>query len=76
MVVKNYAALKADGTTWPEGATDDANRKTQRNVIIGEQWTKAEDDDPSRYISFGLTWRIGKMELEQKARQGATDLKN
>ena len=54
MVVKNYAALKADGTTWPEGATDDANRKTQRNVIIGEQWTKAEDDDPSRYISFGV----------------------
>ena len=26
MEVKNYAALKADGTTWPEGATDDANR--------------------------------------------------
>ena len=54
MVVKNYAALKADGTTWPEGATDDANRKTQRNVIIGEQWTKAEDDDPGRYIGFGV----------------------
>ena len=54
MVVKNYAPLKADGTTWPEGATNDANRKTQRNVIIGEQWTKAEDDDPGRYISFGI----------------------
>ena len=54
MVVKNYAALKADGTTWPEGATDDANRKTQRNVIVGESWTKAEDDDPGRYISFGV----------------------
>ena len=27
----------------------------------------------SRYISIGLTWRIGKMELESKARQGATD---
>ena len=30
----------------------------------------------SRYISFGLTWRIGKMELESKARQGATDIKS
>ena len=54
MVVKNYAALKADGTTWPEGATTDSNRKTQRNVIVGESWTKAEDDDPERYISFGV----------------------
>ena len=27
----------------------------------------------TRYISLGLTWRIGKMELESKARQGATD---
>jgi hypothetical protein len=25
----------------------------------------------SRYVSLGLTWRIGKMELEQKVRQGA-----
>ena len=27
----------------------------------------------TRFVSFGLTWRIGKMELESKARQGATD---
>ena len=27
----------------------------------------------SRHVSLGLTWRIGKMELESKARQGATD---
>ncbi|MBQ7711786.1 MAG: TonB-dependent receptor [Bacteroidales bacterium] len=27
----------------------------------------------SRFVSVGLTWRIGKMELENKARQGATD---
>ena len=27
----------------------------------------------SRFVSLGLTWRIGKMELEGKARQGATD---
>ena len=27
----------------------------------------------SQYVSLGLTWRIGKMELESKARQGATD---
>ena len=54
MVVKNYAALKAGGTTWPEGFTGDADRHTQRNVIVGEQWTKAEDDDPGRYISFGV----------------------
>ena len=27
----------------------------------------------SRFVSLGITWRIGKMELESKARQGATD---
>ena len=27
----------------------------------------------SRFVSVGLTWRIGEMELESKARQGATD---
>ena len=27
----------------------------------------------TRFVSIGLTWRIGKMELESKARQGATD---
>jgi len=27
----------------------------------------------SRFVSLGLTWRIGKMELESKARQGATE---
>lgn len=27
----------------------------------------------SRFVSVGLTWRFGKMELESKARQGATD---
>ena len=27
----------------------------------------------TRFVSLGLTWRIGKMELESKARQGATD---
>ena len=25
----------------------------------------------SRYVSLGLTWRIGKMDLESKGRQGA-----
>ena len=30
----------------------------------------------SRFVSLGLTWRIGKMELESKARQGATDTGN
>jgi len=27
----------------------------------------------TRFVSLGLTWRIGKMELESKARQGASD---
>ncbi len=27
----------------------------------------------SRFVSLGLTWRIGKMELESKARQGASE---
>ena len=30
----------------------------------------------SRHVSLGLTWRIGKMELESKARQGASDTGN
>ena len=30
----------------------------------------------SRFVSVGLTWRIGKMELESKAQQGARDMKN
>ena len=25
----------------------------------------------SRFVSLGLTWRIGKMDLESKGRQGA-----
>ena len=27
----------------------------------------------SRFVSLGITWRMGKMELESKARQGATE---
>ena len=27
----------------------------------------------SRFVSLGVTWRMGKMELESKARQGATE---
>ena len=30
----------------------------------------------SRFVSLGLTWRLGKMELESKARQGASDTGN
>ena len=46
------------------------------NTIAPNYQTTGSTHYNSRYISFGLTWRIGKMELESKARQGATDTGN
>lgn len=43
------------------------------NTIAPQYQTTASHKYNSRFISLGLTWRIGKMELESKARQGATD---
>lgn len=43
------------------------------NITAPQYQTTGSHRYNSRYVSLGLTWRIGKMELESKARQGATD---
>ncbi len=43
------------------------------NTTAPQYQTTGSQRFDSRFISLGLTWRIGKMELESKARQGATD---
>lgn len=65
MYVQKYSAPKggtdADGNYYtaypdgiPEGETPD--RKTQRNLIVGDAWPEGEiDDNPGRYIDFGLS---------------------
>ena len=43
------------------------------NTTAPQYQTTGSNRFNSRFVSLGLTWRIGKMELESKARQGATD---
>ena len=43
------------------------------NTTAPQYQTTGSERFNSRFISLGLTWRIGKMELESKARQGAAD---
>ena len=43
------------------------------NTTAPQYQTTGSTRFDSRFVSLGLTWRIGKMELESKARQGATD---
>ena len=43
------------------------------NTTAPQYQTTGSNRYNSRFVAFGLTWRIGKMELESKARQGATD---
>ena len=43
------------------------------NTMAPQYRTTGSQSYDSRFVSFGITWRIGKMELESKARQGATD---
>ena len=43
------------------------------NTTAPQYQTTGTNKYNSRSISLGLTWRMGKMELESKARQGATD---
>lgn len=55
MVLQRYSSPNAN-TVWPDWTGFDASRKTQRNVIEGEQWPADEIDEVStRYIEFGLT---------------------
>lgn len=46
------------------------------NTTAPQYQTTGSQQYDSRFVSLGLTWRIGKMELESKARQGATDTGN
>ena len=46
------------------------------NTTAPQYQTTGSQRFDSRFVSLGLTWRIGKMELESKARQGATDTGN
>ncbi len=47
--------------------------KWGNNTTAPQYQTTGSQQFDSRFVSLGLTWRIGKMELESKARQGATD---
>ena len=44
-----------------------------QNTIAPNYQTTGSHRYDSRYVSLGLTWRIGKKELESKASQGATE---
>ena len=69
-------------------SSDFFNRKLSVNLNVRDifgmaQWgnnttapsyqTTGSQRYDSRFVSLGLTWRMGKMELESKARQGATE---
>ena len=43
------------------------------NTTAPSYQTTGTNKFDSQFVSLGITWRIGKMELESKARQGATD---
>ena len=69
MYVQRYACPKggtdANGnyyTQYPDGipAGETPDRKTQRNLLTGDNWPDGEiDDNPERYIDFGLKANIG-----------------
>lgn len=55
MYVQRYSNPNAN-TVWPEDTGFDAKRKTQRNLVVGEEWPADEIDEVStRYIQFGIT---------------------
>lgn len=55
MVLQRYSNPNAN-TVWPDWTGYDASRKTQRNLIEGENWPAGEIDEVStRYIEFGVT---------------------
>ena len=63
MEVQRYSNPNAN-TVWPDWTGFDASRKTQRNVITGGTWPADEiDDDPERYIQWGISPAAG-MELK------------
>ena len=59
MYVQRYANPNAN-TTWPDWTGFDATRKTQRNLLTGDNWPADEiDDNPNRYIQWGIKPAIG-----------------
>lgn len=55
MYVQKYSSPNAK-TVWPEWTGYDATRKTQRCLIVGDNWPEGEIDEVStRYIQFGIT---------------------
>ena len=61
MYVQRYANPNAK-TVWPEWTGYDATRKMQRNLLTGDVWPADEiDDNPTRYIEFGLQPNEGNM---------------
>ena len=54
MYVQRYSNPNAN-TVWPEWTDYDATRKTQRNLLTGDNWPADEiDDNPDRYIQWGI----------------------
>ena len=59
MYVQRYSAPNSK-TVWPEETGFDASRKMQRNLLIGDEWPGGEiDDNPDRYIQFGIQPNAG-----------------
>jgi hypothetical protein len=59
MYVQRYSAPNSK-TVWPEETGYDASRKMQRNLLTGDAWPEGEiDDNPSRYIQFGIQPNAG-----------------
>lgn len=59
MYVQRYANPNAN-TTWPDWTGFDASRKTQRNLLTGDNWPADEiDDNPNRYIQWGIRPAVG-----------------
>ena len=59
MYVQRYANPNAN-TIWPDWTGFDASRKTQRNLLTGDNWPADEiDDNPNRYIQWGIKPAIG-----------------
>ena len=59
MEVQRYANPNS-ATVWPEWTGYDASRKMQRDLIVGGAWPADEiDDNPARYIQWGITAAVG-----------------
>ena len=66
MYVQRYSNPNAK-TVWPDWTGYDASRKTQRNLLTGDNWPADEiDDNPERYIEWGIKPATGmKLDIDQ-----------